>query len=545
MTQNLLLKAASTINRLYLPFCVLFLVALLYNHVQLITYKVPLDYNEAGMLAITAAIAAGENPYALENQPALGSGYPVLYNIFVAVASKGFGNTLVLHRAIVGIFILASCLLIFLVTNKISQSPQNSFAASILLYAGLLYYATPIASPTSLGLFLFLSSLIIPWMYGFSNRSLLAALVLGVMAFYGKQYCVASLGYIALYLFIAVSKKKGLVFAVLSLCLFVASLALVNRTSPYFLDNAVFAVRFSAALFSSNQTMLNQLLEYGQMYLPLLMIVAIQLLLKDFAGNQTRGQSVPESGGQGLVNLTDPDAPLFKRKPDYIWYCFACSLVVIVFGIGKHPGNHLSYLFQILSPFLLAGIFISMSRAIKLTWIYQILVFAAFYNSYSSLPQDFSLETEHNWEKLERMISTADHVYASPIVIGLVLKSGGEIFNDGHTNYFSGVPGQQSFPLHENPEETVEQVWEKHVNRIFSMIAAQEFDLIILDQWIPVPNHRPDSNVKIDGTSMLQQYYRRREVIPISLANRPGAGKYAMQIWEPLPNPSHLGTKEP
>ncbi len=438
MIQNLLSKGASIVNRLYPAICALFFLALLYNHFQLITYKVPLDYNEAAMLSITATIAAGENPYSLQNQPAGGSGYPVLYNGIAALASQAFGNTLVLHRAITGIFILTSCLLIFFVTNKISQSPRNSFAASILLYAGLLYYATPIASPTSLGLFLFLLSLFIPWFYGFSNRSLIAALILGVMAFYGKQYFVASLGYIALYLFIAISKKKGLLFSVFSILIFTLSLALVNQTSPYFLDNTIFTVKNATDLFASNQTMLIQLFQYGQIYMPLLIVLGMQLLFKDLVKDQTQEQGTAKKVSRRFADLVELDAPLFSRKPDYIWYCFACSLVVIVFGIGKHPGNHLSYLFQMLSPFFLAGTFISLSRAIKLTGVYQILVFAAFYISYSSLPQDFSQKMQHNWKKLETIISTADHVYASPILIGEVLKNGGEIYNNGHTNYFVG-----------------------------------------------------------------------------------------------------------
>ena len=351
MRKELLSKCASVINGLYLPACFLFLSVLAYNHFQLISYELPLDYNEAGMLTITATIAAGENPYSLANTPARTSVYPVLYNMLVAPAALVFGNTLQVHRVVVGIFILASCLLVFLLTNRASASARNSFAASILFYAGLLYYSTPIAGPTSLGLFLFLSSLIIPQFYGFSNRSLFSALILGVMAFYGKQYFLAGLGYLALYLFIAVSKKKAFIFGFFAVVLFLTSIAVVNYTSPYFLDSTVFAQKHSADVIASDHILLKQLLQYGQVYLPLFVILIVQLLSGTFTAFQKRQSGIPSEKPPGLVNLTDMDAPLLVRKPDYIWHCFACSLLVIVFVIGKNPANHLSYLFQLLSPF--------------------------------------------------------------------------------------------------------------------------------------------------------------------------------------------------
>lgn len=105
--------------------------------------------------------------------------------MLVAPLSVLFGNTLPLHRLVTGIFIVASCLLVFFATFRVSRSAQDSFTASTLLYAGLLFNATPIASTSSLGLFLFLCSLLVPWYYRFSNRSLRFALALRVLAFFG------------------------------------------------------------------------------------------------------------------------------------------------------------------------------------------------------------------------------------------------------------------------------------------------------------------------------------------------------------------------
>ena len=156
MTANYLAKLGIALNSIYLACIILFAVGITYNHIQLISHDYPLDYNEGGMLAITSTIEQGGNPYSLQSQPARISVYPILYNLLVAPLSQAFGATLELHRLVAGLFILASCAILFYVCRKESAARTESFAAATLLYAGLLYYSTPIASPNSLGLFLFL-----------------------------------------------------------------------------------------------------------------------------------------------------------------------------------------------------------------------------------------------------------------------------------------------------------------------------------------------------------------------------------------------------
>ena len=92
MTSNFLSKSSNITERLYLPVTVLFFLALAHNHFQLITFELPLDYNEPAMQTITATIVSGENPYSFENQPSRTSGYPIPYNILVAPMSVLFGR---------------------------------------------------------------------------------------------------------------------------------------------------------------------------------------------------------------------------------------------------------------------------------------------------------------------------------------------------------------------------------------------------------------------------------------------------------------------
>jgi hypothetical protein len=535
MISNLPKYAVTAINRIYLPMCMLLCAALAYDHVQLIMYEMPLDLNETGMLSITQTIADGGNPYSLENQPSRASVYPILYNSIVAPFSLVFGNTLQLHRLVAGVFIVAACCLLFIVTNKASKSPRDSFPAATMFYAGLLYYSTPVASPNGIGILLFLSTLFIPWLNRFSNRSLLVALLLGVMSFYGKQYFVACLGYVALYIFIGVSKKKGLIFGISSLVVFLTTLVIVSFSSPYFLDNTIFSVGYVTAMIASNQALLGQLYAYGKINLPILMILGFHLLLKAIAKVTVQQGSGSSGAITALFNLRDIDAPLLTRRPDYFWYCMVCSMSIVVLQLGKNPGNHETYLFQLVSPFLLAGTFITISRRIKWQWLYQLLAMMAFYSSYFSLPHDYSMDGQ-NWRKLQQVTSSGNSIYASTIVLGEIIKNGGEVYQNAHTPYTMYAAGKPAFMEKSDPEETAIKVWGSYVNRIHSMIESQKFDLIMLDQWTVIPSD-PFASNSVNGSELLEMYYQRKENIPISLANRPGGGKYTIVIWEPRKKP--------
>jgi len=511
--------------------------ALLYHHCQLILLAVPLDYNEAGMLSITSLIATGENPFSLANQPMHTFVYPVLYNIVVAPLTWVFGATLPVHRAVAGLFILLSCGILYRVLRRHNASLLESFAAATLWYAGLLYYSTPIASPNSLGLFLFFSSIALPWLYGFSRCSLGVAMIIGILAFYGKQYHVACLGFIALYLFVCVSMKRALVFGAVSLLLFLVVLSLVTYTSPYFLDNTVFAVGYITGSVSSFETAFKQLFAFTKIYAPLLGVLILHTVLR--VTNHTPTVNY-DSGNTslrkktGYFNIVELNAPFLNVRINYFWLCLVCSLLVIIFSIGKNPGNYLTYLFQILSPFVLIVCFRSIAESEKLKPLYYLLVIACFWSSYSLLSHDFSTNTRE-WERIHRIMSSADKIYASTLVLPEISRTGKETFQNGHTRYFQYAEEKPRFFSHENAAEDTTQLWTDYSQHILGMIEARKFDLILLDQWMPLPEPSPRSNLKVDSKAVLREHYYHSEDITLNLAKRPGGGSYRIAVWKPKP----------
>lgn len=536
---------SKTINSLYLMVVLVFALAIAHNHLQIIAHEYTLDYNETGMLVTTATIAEGGNPYSRESQPIRISLYPVLYNILVAPLTRVFGNTLELHRAVNGLFILSSCAICFYLCRRNSGTVTESLTAGVLVYAGLLVYSTPIASTNGLGLFLFLTAIMIPWVDGFSTRSLAVSIVIGLLAFYTKQYFIACLGYVALYLFLAESMKRAIFFSLSALAAFFVTLVLVTYTSPYYLEATVFAVQSSASTVSSDEHLMTQLWEFVQIYLPLMVVLIFAVVARIYsrvpATQQDRGYA-KESRSVRAFNLGEP---LLRHKPDYIWVCCACSVMIIVLALGKNRGNHLTYFFQLISPFLLMGIFALVSGMPKWRWPFRILILIALYNSYVMLPRDFSIN-EDSWKRVKAEIASADEIYASTLVLQYVLEKGAPVYLSGGTRYFVVANDKPSFMTDSQEHDSVPDIWERYVNMIRSKIQNREFDLLLIDNWMPFPTSMQKSaieaetllesmqNIRKDTEKQLRGNYTMTAEITLPLVKRPGGGNYQLQIWKPI-----------
>lgn len=531
MTYNLLATARLTIKGLFLICIGFFVIAIAHNHFNLISHGFPLDYNEGGMLVTTSAIAQWVNPYSLESQPSLISLYPVFYNMLVAPLTHVFGNSFELHRAVSGLFILGCCALCYFLCRRSSGERTESFVAAALLYAGLLYYSTPVASPNALGLFLFLSAITIPWANGFSTRSLGVTIVLGVLAFYTKQYFIACLGYVALYMFLGESKKRAIYFGLSCLTVFILVLTLVQYTSPYYLDDTFFAVQSGAKIASSDEKVIEQLKEFSQIYFPLLIILAFSIANRLRLRSITSGQSTKKSCERKYLNFSDFSQPLLLRKPNYIWICCACSVIIFVLVLGKNRGNHLTYAFQLISPFFLVGTFALMSRIQKWRGPLSVLIVFAFYNSYTMLPADFSVK-ENNWRKVRAEIAKSNDVYASTLVLKEIIAKGDPIYLSGGTRYFLFGNNKPAFLVKSDPANTIPEVWERYVKNIHKKIRNQEFDLLLIDNWMRLPNTQKDSDV--DTEALLKEYYKKSSRMILPLMKKHGGGDFSLEVWRPI-----------
>ena len=515
---------------------VLLLLALFRHHAQIIFAAVPLDYYEGTTVLLTGLIAAGDNPFTREFQPAAMYVYPPLYNVLVAPLTWMFENSLQLHRQVSALLILISCTICALAVYSCGRSWRHSLAAAATLYAALLFYATPVASTNALGVCLYLLILYLPWRYRFSAPSLALACLLGVLVFYAKQYFILAMAMLCLYLFLYVSMRRALLLGFSYALLLTGSLFLVHLSSPYYLDNTLFSPAVAMTRLQMPAVAHLQFTEFLLLYWPLLALVGVWAWL----------QARERGWRAALSQLAHSYRPRWAGEmvqekyaaTHFFWFCLVWASLVVFFYLGRNPGNYLTYLFQLMSPCLLIASFSLFSRADAQLRILTPLVLVCFYQVYALLPDDFST-TGENWQRVDQLISENEEILASQMLVASLLKHQRRVEQDGHTFYFPLAVNKPAYFVKERRQDRVAAVWEDYVTSLYRKIEGGRYDLIMVTPWDSngIFNNNPPPFSDKDGMSFLKHYYYLDETLPLSMSERHGGGTFTLRMWRPRPKP--------
>lgn len=522
----------------------LFGALLLRHHWTIVTMPIPLDLYEGTMPLITGIIASGANPYTAAYQPQAADVYPPLYNILVAPLTHVFANELVLHRAVSALFIVLACAVFWYATWRGARSALLAWAAALAVYAGLVFYSTPVASTNALGVFLFSLSVVVPWARRFSVRSLVAAGACGLLAFYAKQYFILGVAIVCLYTFLYVSAARALALGAGFAAAVLASLALVHWSSPYFLDNTLFSSSIAIRALQQWSMARMQLVEFARIYgayLAIALLAAAGALRAGglrAAGARLRARCAPRGWSW--------HAPLLAQPVDYFRFAFFWATVAVTLTIGQNPGNYMTYLFQLMSPFLLVAVFTGIGSVDAGAWRWLPLVLLGFYQQYTFLPRDFSYDAR-NWARMEELVRGADQVLATQMLLMMLLENGKEIHQDGHTFYFPLAASKPALFRQREPGARVEAVWSRYIADLYRRIEHGEFDLVIVSAWEVqgIFERHPPPGSALDGKAFLQKYYEVAETIPLSMTNRQGGGTWHLQVWRPRAHAAPLPSGTP
>ncbi|MEH6569395.1 MAG: hypothetical protein V7709_09980 [Halioglobus sp.] len=508
------------------------LLGLLHHHWQIITAPVPLDLYEGTMPLITSLIAEGNNPYTKAFQPQAADVYPPLYNMLVAPLTSIFGNTFELHRSVSALFIFAAVVFCGLAGYRVSGSKRHGFAAATMFYAALLFYATPVSSTNAPGVAIYLAGLLVPWYFRFSNASLLFGLVCGILAFYTKQYFILGMAMLCLYTFVYVSMSRALLLGIFYACGLISSLAIVHISSPYYLDNTLFAPSAAMKGLQSWEILAIQLKVYLYTYSGLLLVILAAIVAGTMrlgsAGCMTHIRTNLQLAREGLKG------PLLAAKGDFFWFCLLWSSIVIVFYLGRNPGNYMTYLFQLMSPFLLIIAFRSIaSFPTKIGIIAPVALFSL-YQAYAILPKDFSTNLDR-WRQVEQLIQENDQILATQMLVMPLLKNNKDVHQDGHTFYFPLASNKPDFFVKEKKGDRVSAIWNNYITNMYRKIERREFDLILVSPWElrGIFERNPPPFKKITGRKFLSRHYKTEQTIKLSMTDRYGGGTYDIQVWRP------------
>jgi hypothetical protein len=477
---------------------------LLIFHYNIVSNPFPNEYREGAMLTTTDGLVRGVNPFELKNQPQYMNDYGVFYSIVTYPFARLFGATMLVHRLVAAFFIFACGAMMFWVMRRSKADGLLSAVAVLFFYAFSLYPGTitPFSNPSSLGLFIFLAALFIPWSRGFSYSSLLISAVLGILAYYTKPYFLLCVPMMAVYLFLFVSKRKSIAFFAAFSALMFLSVLWVNRTWDCYFANCFF-LHMNPGHLSWEQSF-RQLKSFIGLNNVVLIVSGVTLAAGWFADRH------------------DLLARIRARQPvSFILYCTVFCALVLVFWLGKHEEAWLWYYFHLLSPFLLICMAVTLTR--RLPWTLLFVPWLLWSCWTDIQPHTGVVFDPHNedWKHVEQMIATHQDILNSPLIAPLLVEHNKPVYDNGLSEYFKkgGYRETELVKRLSKGDPRIIIRYYAFMNSVREKIKQRKFDLVMI-----VYDYAP----LVPGE--LKEYYR-----PVGMVTlvTPTIGSWPLTVWVP------------
>lgn len=525
---NFTTKICKTSQIVFAIFLIFFAIRLFLYHYHLVIFPYSAMLREGAMMTSTDALVKGLNPYAMALQPQYVNEYGIIYPLLVWPLAKIFGTTILIHRIVTAISILISCLLIFLVLVRMRIPILLNIWAILMLYSSLLYpgTSTPCIDPAATGMFLFLVTIFVPWFCRYSYKSLIISMLCGILAFYTKPYLVLGIPIIGSYLFLFVSKEKGLFYTFLWLLLTLLSVILVNQTLPAYFDNCFFVSANMGPSWESMDRLYLQIHLYTGLHQWVLLLMAVFILgftFEFFLRNPI--DRILKNIRQFFLNIRINafKEPLIKLNFPLVVYAGLCSAFVLYMSLGRHGGAMLWYFFQLLSPFfLITAVWLFSRHLLWPIWCVLFLILTLHTMTIDQGDKWFDKDLL-GWPQLSQLVSQHQHILNTPLIAPLLIEQHKEVYDNGQAEYFlSG--GQRNYWMKGVFKEDQQVYLQQMIffTNIKLMVENKEYDLILLQP----------SLLPMGVADDIKEYYKYEGQLLVYAPQdrRP----YAVTVWRPL-----------
>jgi len=503
-----------------------FAFILFHYHYYLITFPYPIIYREGAMMASTAKLLHGINPYNFLLEPQYTNGYGLVYPLAVLPFASLLGVSLVVHRALTGFFILSSCAIIFFVLSRKKTPVLLNLWATLTLYASLLFplTSTPCVDPAATGLFFMLLTIFIPFFLNYSYLSLGVSIICGFLAFYTKTYFLLGMPVMASYLFLFISKKKSIFYGFCCLAFFSFSVFVTDHFFPSYFDDCFFINYNISDRFGWTFVLIRQLHRYADLHVGiiiLLSLVFIYTLVRLIMSASIKSVKNILKGSLNSIQWKNWNGPLITSQLPLDIYAGICFAAVLLISMGKHFGANLWYFFQLFSPFLASFVAWGTGR-FKLWPIF--FSFLLIYNLFILTRDDNYKYFDKNvagWHEVEMLIKSKAIIFNSSLIAPLLIQENKEIYDDGTDFYAEGSKRSGFLGRFFHEDNRVNMAQSLYFNKVHSMIEYKKFDLIMIEAGYPgdvIPKN-------------VSNYYK---YIGSILVNVPQDRRpYLMTVWRP------------
>ena len=471
-------------------------------HIRMIFSPAPQEMREGAVVWITRLLLEGRNPYDLSELPASANVYGIFYHLVALPLALIFGNGFTVHRTVSALSILGACLLLYRLLRRERVDPVFASCGVLLFYASSLYFVAPLARPDSLGVLLSLASMTLVFRDRVTPGAFLIGLGFALMALATKVYLAYPPFVMAAYVFVYVSRPRGLAYGLTGVAAAVLLLFALTTFYPAYVSLSV--VGNAQTGYGAAGHLWRQTSDWLVFSLPLTLGL-ILLALPGVAGARSfRGWRTPP--------------PVFA-------FGAAANAGVFFYLLGWHPGAHMTYLFQLVTPALILAVWPPIGRS---AWPRAVVAAAlplAFVLNAHYFPLTFArfAAAEQGFARVSRLVEGEEHVLGSTEVAGLLALAGRPVFDSGQSEYFwetaleLPVPGLV-------PASLVRARWDEFVAAMEGDIRSARFGLIIRSRrhgLIP-----PD---------LLMQYYRQTGTIDLDFAwaNQ----RWPVDLWAPRSQP--------
>lgn len=475
-------------------------------------------WNEGTAQVQTLLFQQGMNPFVLDNQPFGMNNYGMAYSLAVLPFAALFGNTLLVHRSVTFGFIIFSALAGFLTVNRVGKDKLFGLACSAFIMVGLITGQGISAFPSAMGTFLFLAAILIPFARDFDWLSLFISVVASLVAFFTKPYFVLSFGIVVSYLFLFISKKKGLSYGLFFALCFAALLTVFNYVFPLYFINTVLGNIFNSMI--SREHLIYQLKELFFSFLPILIVLGFVFIPDRFTGQKRGFQYLKDIFAP---NISEWDKPLLACLPDYLFYSLFVSFMAFVLVLGRHAANNMYYTYQLILPLFFCWFFgkVIPRNGKNVFFVLLVLINLFVWEGKLLNPNMLKENSSEEWSELLGYMRSSERILNSPTVVSDVIALGMTPVDSGQTIFFYNIlpyPDMILMPV------SYEQIrldgfrFEKLINR---QIEKQKYDLVI--------------TVKDKGSffdyGLVEEYYLQVSEITVFMSNV--GEQWTMLVWRP------------
>jgi len=496
-------------NVIFVFFLLFFAIRILQYHFHLISFPYPVSLREGSMMTNTDALVKGLNPYDMALQPRYTNQYGIIYPLLAWPWAKLFGTTIIVHRMLTAFFLFASCVLIFLVLNRMKTPLLLNIWTILMLYASWLYpgTSTPTIDPGSTAMFFFLATIFIPWLCRYSYPSLIVSVLFGILAYYTKPYTMLGIAVMASYIFLFVSRKKGFIYGALYLILAVISILFVNRTCQSYFDNCFFALSNMSHAWSTMERLQWQTGLYTGLHKWTLILIGAYIL----GYSWIRIRTLKTAGIRTKFHV-----PL-------VLYAGLCAAFVLYISLGRHNGATLWYFFQLLSPFFLIAAVWLFSRTTLWPILCVPFLVLNLYALTADLDHKWFNKDSFGWPDVSVLVSSHQHILNSSLIAPLLVEQNKDVYDNGQAEYFLPGGDRHSWMVHLSKEDP--RVIVQHMlffQNIRNMVENKQFDLIMLQP----------SLLPMGVADDVKKFYKYEgQLIVYAIQDRK---PYAISVWLPL-----------